>query len=208
VNKHFLEELQGDEDEFNALFMDFEQFDDDSILPQPIVCPFSSKVERLALGIWDAEAYAHLVSCKSCNAQYALSKRLAAPLYAKQQAFVAKTASSALKDLVFALSDPIKIGFSFGDALLAMGDETSAVSRIPLPLDKGSLCLKTNTDGLCQAWPEPSALAFELITLKGSAVLSRVFYKANQPLPIIKLTNAEKLQVKFDDFQLEIELAK
>ncbi|MDR1639018.1 MAG: hypothetical protein LBT59_04910 [Clostridiales bacterium] len=206
MNKRFLDELQQEEDEYNAMYMDYEQFESSFEMPAATVCAFSSKVEKLALGVWDPQAYAHLSVCKYCNVQYAMSK-LEAPSITKQ-AFVAKSIASTLKDAIFTLPNPIKIGFSFGVPSLAMGSESDSLSRIPLPKDKGSLCLKTNSEDLCQAWPEPSSLSFELLTLKGNAVLSRVFYKPSLPIPSFSLSGAEKLQVKFDSFQLEIDLAK
>ncbi|MDR1638326.1 MAG: hypothetical protein LBT59_01400 [Clostridiales bacterium] len=201
MNNHFAKQLDEEDEEFKTMYMEFEQFETRLEASEPCVCPWSNAVEKLALGVWDVPTCAHLSICKPCNLQYAMAKPLV-----RKAASAAKRAIPAKKNFVYKLPNPIKIGKSFGMPLLAMGDETVSVSRIPIPNGKGSLCLKAGADGWCQAWAEPATLSFELVSMKGNAVLSRVFCKPKQPLPSFQLTGAEKLSVKFDGCQMEFDL--
>jgi hypothetical protein len=199
MNKILMDLIKQEEEEFNIKYLNFEQ---DNISPKssvPVPCEWHKRVEILASGVWSPETYAHLSVCKACKVQYALST------HKSEIKIVAKEAPSALKYATFKLPQPIRIGVTYGTPLLAMGYDVSAASHIPLPLNKGNLCLKIDSDGSCQAWAEPSA-PFELLAMKGNSVLSRVFIKPSQPIASFKLLGVEKLQVKFDAFQLEVEL--
>jgi hypothetical protein len=192
MNKRLAHEIESDEEELDIMFMDFEIHEAKLDMPKTIACAWSGRLESLA-----ADMHAHLVCCKACNAQRALARRAG-----MKPSIAAKAAKPALKSLSCKLPEPISIGRSYGMPLLAMGGtEETLVSRIPLPLDKGSLFLKAGANGLCQAWAEPGSLSFELVATKGNAVLSRVFFKPKQPPPSFSLTGAEALNVKFDGFQ-------